>query len=68
MKKLKSLLSILFLGGGLIVLGPVAVHAVESEGGDCIKGEYVSNDQCQGALTSMCKGPPECFKEAVSVE
>jgi hypothetical protein len=63
MKNLKSLLSILFLGGGLVVLGPVAVHAVEGDAaGDCIKGEYVQDDACQGALTSMCKGPPECYK------
>ncbi|HEX2208184.1 MAG TPA: hypothetical protein VHG93_10920 [Longimicrobium sp.] len=63
MKKITNLLSLLFLLAGMAVAGPAVIGAqAEGDGGgDCIKGEYVEDDECQGALKEMCKGPPECF-------
>jgi hypothetical protein len=68
MRRFKNLLALLFFSAGLAVLGPSVLRATETETelgagtGDCIKGSYVTNDQCQGCLCSMCKGPPECFR------
>lgn len=59
----KNLLALLFLGAGGTVLVPAVIrpaHAAESE--SCLKAEYVHDGKCQGAIVTMCSGPPECFQ------
>jgi hypothetical protein len=68
MKNLSNLLGALFVSGGLAVIAPPVLHAVAAGSGDCIRGEYVVDDKCQGALVSPCKGPPECWKTATPAE
>lgn len=63
MKNVKTLISLVLAGIGLVVISPVVRPANAAEAESCLKAEYVHNGQCQGSLVTMCSGPPECFRD-----
>lgn len=63
MRKLKITAGMLGTGiGAMLLFAPTNVVA-DDDGGDCIRGSWVEDDECFGPLEEMCKGPPECFPE-----
>lgn len=53
----------LMCAAAVLFLGQPAEATAVRLGEECIRGEYVENDKCQGATTRMCKGPPACFPQ-----